>query len=80
MGTRIRLDPIYLWETTINDFTTRQFTILLASHGAESETAPLTAWGSTDIFSAAHGILAYFADDKIDEINIHIPYSVPSEY
>lgn len=79
MGIRVRSEPIYLWNTRINEFTTRQFAVLLASHGATFETAPLTAWNSTDIFSDDHGILAYFANDRVYEINITIPHSCPSD-
>ena len=76
MGIRIRDDTIYLWDTKINEFTTREFTILLASHGAISEKSPPTAWGSCDIFSADQGILAYFANDMIYDIQLTIPYSI----
>ena len=80
MGTSIRTDPIYLWDTKINDLTSRQFAVHLASHGATFETSPQTAWGSTDMFSADHGILAYFASDRIYNIQISVPYSCPSQY
>ncbi|MCC9602238.1 hypothetical protein LOC67_16910 [Stieleria sp. JC731] len=80
MSVRVSSEPLMLWDTKINGFTAQQIADLLASHGAESETAPLTAWGSTDVYSASLGVLAYFADDQINELEILVPGICPTEY
>lgn len=80
MGVRASSEPLILWDTKIKHFSAQGFAVLLASHGAESETAPLTAWGATDIYSADLGVLAYFANDRISQLEIQIPYSCPTTY
>ena len=79
MGVRVSSEPLMLWDTKINDLSAQDFAGLLASHGSDSKTAPLTAWGATDVYSAALGVLAYFADDRISELEIQIPYSCPEK-
>ena len=79
MGVRRSSEPLLLWDQEINDLSAQAFAAFLLSRGARSETAPLTSYGATDVYSADYGIFAYFADDRISEIEITIPSSCPTE-
>jgi hypothetical protein len=79
MSVRASSEPLLLWDTQINELSAKEFATFLLSHGARSETAPLTSYGATDVYSADYGILAYSASDRISEIELQIPYSCPTE-
>lgn len=80
MGTQATSEPLTLWDTRIDGMSADEFAAFLISKGARSKTAPPTAWGATDVYSAEFGILAYFAGELLSSIEITIPYSCPTEY
>lgn len=75
MGLWAHSDPIYLWDELVNRHSPQAFDALLRQCNIEAKTAPLTQWNTTDVYSASHGILAYFADGELSELEIRIPVS-----
>ena len=80
MSVHLSTDPLFLWDTCVNDLSVAEFETLLLNHGAHTETAPPTPYGATDVYSADYGILAYFGNDTMNHLELQLPNKCPTKY
>lgn len=72
--------PIFLWDQRIDRLSPQQFLEMLSAQGASGQTFSRSPAGTTDVFAAEKGILATFTDRGLMNMQLSIPYVLPTVY